>query len=354
VSAVAWARWLLRRGATSGSMARRLAVSASALSHWLRRWTENQLRIRPRGRPAEDVDKEMRENILAVFAMMAPHATVAAFRDLFPQVARGALENLLERGRRLYRRGQLWSLRTLRWTRPGSVWAMDFTEPPTRIDGVYRYALLVRDLASGRMLLTQPCGSPSAAVTVDALRTLFVWCGKPLVLKMDNGSAFIAGETKALLAEHGVFPMYSPPCTPSYNGSIEAGIGALEVRVFYESARQDRPGYWTSDDVAAARLQANATIRRFGPGTPTPDELWDRRAPITVLESQLFCLAYDRERQRACAERDHAPSDRESHRLRASIDRVALTRALIERGLLFIRSRRVTPPITLRSAARIS
>ena len=354
VSAVASARWLHRRRATRMSIARRLAVSASALSHWLRRWRENHLTVRPRGRPAEEVDRETREDVLSVFALMGPHATLTALRDLFPQVARGALENLLERCRRVYRRGAFWHLRTLRWTRPGSVWAMDFTEPPAWIDGVYRYLLVIRDLASGRQLLTQPCTHPSAQLTLDALRTSFLWCGKPLVLKMDNGSAFIAAEVKTFLAGLGVFPLYSPPCTPSYNGSVEAGIGALEVRAFFESARHDRPGRWTSDDVAAARLQANATIRRFGPGTPTPDEMWNGRTPISTLESHVFRLAYDRERLRACAERDDAPCDRESHRFRASIDRVALSRALIVRGLLLLRSRRLTPPITLRSAARIS
>jgi len=354
ISAVACARWLQGRGATHLSVAQRLALSASALSRWLRRWTENRLTIRPRGRPAEDVDRETREEVLAVFALLGPHGTLTTMQHAFPHLTRGALENLVERGRRHYHYYKAWHLRSLRWTRPGSVWAMDFTEAPAPIDGVYRYILLIRDLASGRMLLTQPCTSQSAAMTLDSLRTLFVWCGKPLVLKMDNGSAFIADEVKSFLAENGVLPLYSPPYMPSYNGSIEAGIGALEVRVFYESARHDRPGRWTSDDISAARLQANAHIRRFGPGTPTPDELWDRRQRVSTLEAQLFRLAYDRERQRVCAERDDAPSDRESHRFRASIDRDALTRVLIERGLVFIRSRRVTPPITVRSAGRIS
>lgn len=354
VSAVAHTRWLRGRGRTHRSIAERLRVSASALSHWLRRWKENRLSLRARGRPGEEIDPDLRDAIMEVFGMMGPHATVTALGDLFPQVPRNALDILLLRCRRVFQRGLSWRLRTLRWTRPGSVWGMDFTEPRAPIDGVYRHLLLVRDLASGRLLLTLPCASQSAAVTLQALRTLFLWCGKPLVLKMDNGSAFIADEVKVFLSEKGVFPFYSPPWTPSYNGSVEAGIGALEVRAFYESARHDRPGLWTSDDVATARLQANATIRRFGRSTPTPDEDWDRREPVSVYDSLMFRLAYDRERQRACAEHDNANGSLESHRIRASIDRVALTRALIERGLLLIRSRRVTPPITVRSWARIS
>ena len=354
LSAVAFAHWRLQRGATQQAIAACLALSSSALSRWLRRWGEDRMRLRPRGRPVDDVDRDLRAGILSVFSLMGPHATLTALRRLFPMVARAALENLLERCRRVYLRTHRWLVHTLRWTRPGSVWAMDFTEPSELIDGEYRYLLLIRDLASHQQLLALPCSNPSSDVVLVALKTLFRWHGAPLVIKMDNGSAFIAEEVKALLATQRVFPLYSPPETPSYNGSIEAGIGSLEVRAFYESARHDRPGQWTSDDVAAARRQANATVRRFGPTSPTPDEAWQARAPITDLDSYLFRLAYDRERLRVCAERNHAPSEPQSHWLRASIDRVALSHALIERGLLLVRSRRVTPPISLRSASRIS
>ena len=354
LSAVAFARWLCRHGATRRVVADRLSLSPSALSRWLRRWSENRMALCARGRPSEDLSRDARDRILSAFSLMGPHATLTALRDLIPGVARGALENLLERCRRVYRRRNRWLVHSLRWTRPGTVWAMDFTEAPEPIDGSYPYLLLLRDLASGRQLLAVPCDSPSSDVVLASLKTLFRWCGWPLVLKMDNGPAFIAEEVKNFLARHRVFPLYSPPGTPAYNGSVEAGIGSLEVRAFYESARHDRPGQWTSDDIAVARLQANATVRRFGPASPTPNEAWCARTPVTDLESHLFRQAYDRERQRACAERAHAPDGLESHWLRASIDRVALSRALIQRGLLLIRSRRLTPPITLRSASRIS
>lgn len=352
-SAVVFARWVRRRhGTTVSDVASRLSVSASALSRWLRRWSESRMALRSRGRPGEEVDRATRADILAVFGLLGPHATLTTLRGLFPFSARGALDSLLVRCRRAWRRRNRWRVHTLRWTEPGRVWAMDFTEAPTRIDGVYRYLLLICDLASRRQLFAMPCTEQSSAMVVKALDGLFRRHGAPLVLKMDNGSAFIAEETRAFLGQHGVQGLYSPPGTPSYNGSVEAGIGALEVRAFYESARHDRPGQWTSDDIAAARLQGNATIRRCGPTSPTPDEAWDTRRPITDIESHRFRQAYDRGYMRACAERDHALT--ESHWQRAQIDRVALTYALVERGLLFIRSRLVTPPITLRSAGRIS
>jgi putative transposase len=353
-SAVALARWLLRHGMTRAKVAERLGVSASALSRWVRRWKENRMALCPRGRPVEDVDRDVRAGILSVFSLMGPHATLPAVRDLFPDVARGQLENLIERCRSAYRRRSRWLLNTLRWTRPGTVWAMDFSEAPAPIDGVYRYVLLVRDLASGRQLLGLPCHGESAAVAVMALRFLFRVCGTPLVLKMDNGSAFIAAEIEALLREHGVFALYSPPGTPSYNGSIEAGIGSMEVRAFYESARHGRPGEWTCDDVVAACRQANDTAHPWGLVGPTPERAWRRRTAITEIETRAFRAAYDRHKERACSERDTTITNHGSHWLRASIDRVALSHALIERGYLLIRSRRITPPITLRSASRIT
>lgn len=353
-SAVAFARWMECRGLTRSATARRLGLSPSALSRWMRRWKQDRMTLRPRGRPVEDVDRDTRADILAVFSVMGPHASLAALRDLFPQVARGALDNLLERCRSVYRRRTRWLVHTLRWIRPGTVWATDFTEPPAPIDGQYRYLLLVRDLASGRQLLALPCDGEGAGVVVAALRFLFKLDGRPLVLKMDNGSAFISAEVETVLREHGVFALFSPPGTPAYNGSVEAGIGSLEVRAFYESARHDRPGEWTCDDVAAARRQANDTAHPWGLGGPTPERAWENRARVTETEAQQFRSAYDHHGERECAEREIPSWQQRSHWLRASIDRVALSRALIERGYLLIRSRRVTPPITLHYAGRIS
>ncbi len=265
-SALAFARWRQCRGLTRSATAHRLGLSASALSRWVRRWKEDRMTLRPRGRPIEDLDRETRAGILSVFSLMGPHATLAALRDLFPDVARGALENLLERCRSVYRRRSRWLVHTLRWTRPGTVWATDFTQPPALIDGVYPRLLLVRDLASGRQLLGLPCPGESADLVVAALRFLFQIYGPPLVLKMDNGSAFISAEVEALLQEHGVFALFSPPGTPAYNGSVEAGIGSLEVRAFYESARHDRPGEWTCDDGRPRKQAITPPIYRSNEG----------------------------------------------------------------------------------------
>jgi len=101
-----------------------------------------------------------------------------------------------------------------------------------------------------------------------------------------------AWETRGLLRRYGVLALYSPPETPQYNGSCEAGIGSIETRAHYIAAQHDRPGAWTADDVEQARPQANETARPQGTEGPTPDELWQWREPITQAERRSFTATY--------------------------------------------------------------
>ena len=60
------------------------------------------------------------------------------------------------------------------------------------VDGVSPYLLAVRDLASHRQLAWHPVQTVTAEETLPILLDLFRQYGAPLVLKNDNGSAFIA------------------------------------------------------------------------------------------------------------------------------------------------------------------
>jgi hypothetical protein len=247
--------------------------------------------------------------------------------------------DLLRRYRRAWRRRRRLLLRTLHWTRPGAVWAIDFSEPPLPVEGQFGRLLAVRDLASGVQLLWLPVADESAGVARDSLEALFREHGAPLVLKSDNGSAFLAGEFGALLAAWGVLPLRSPPRTPRYNGSCEAGIGSMKARTHHEAARAGRPGEWTCDDAEAARLQANQTARPWGHRGPTPDEAWQGRRPISADERARFS---DTARRRECEARQEAgcpagvPLD---PMIQAAVGRVALRGALVAHGLLTFTSR---------------
>lgn len=118
-SAVVFARWLRRRrGARTSESAARLSVSSSALSRWLRRWRENRMTLRPRGRPGEEIDPDTRADILGVFSLLGLHATVTTVQALIHGPTRGALDSLLFRCRRAWQRSNRWTVNTLRWREP--------------------------------------------------------------------------------------------------------------------------------------------------------------------------------------------------------------------------------------------
>jgi hypothetical protein len=106
VSAVALARWLRRRGATVRTVASRVGMSDSTLRDWQRRWRANRMVIRPRGRPAEHADRDLRRAILSVFALMGPQLGLPTLRELFPEASRGELVELQRRCRRAWLRGR--------------------------------------------------------------------------------------------------------------------------------------------------------------------------------------------------------------------------------------------------------
>src|SRR5262249_52677908 len=144
-----------------------------------------------------------------------------ALRTRFPDIARAELDDLLKGYRRRWRAANPRLLHRLHWQRAGAVWAIDFAEAPSLIDGSYAYVLAGRDLASGQTLLWHPVAAPTAEVVVSELRLLFTLHGAPLVLKSDNGSAFIAEAVQRELRCWGVGQLFSPPRRPEYNGAIE-------------------------------------------------------------------------------------------------------------------------------------
>lgn len=337
VDAIAVVRLGRKRGLSWERLASLLRIAADTLRRWLREWRDDRLAVEPRGRPVERPRTEVRNQVLGAIGLLGPGVETAVLRRLFPGIARREIEDIVARFRRVFRRrGAL--LHQLTWRNDGAVWAVDFTEPPAPIDATYSSVLVVRDLGSGKQLLALPAEGQRSEVVRAALEALFVAHGAPLVLKSDNGSAFAAADTRALLAAHGVLPLLSPPGTPRYNGACEAGIGGLKTRAHYLAARHGRAGHWTCDDVEAARVMANETARPRGTLGPTPDDLWATRLPPadrTYLREKLVSLTKE---ERDCFERDNG---REPGRGEcAAIERIALCRALVACGHLHFRRRR--------------
>ena len=354
IEVVAFTRWTHLQSITMSQAAGCVGLSARTISTWQQGWERNWLQVEPRGRPAQRTDRETRDCVIALFQLMGPGVGLAVLQEFFPGVARRELEDLQHRYREAHLKKNRVLVHALRWQRVGAVWAMDHTEPPWPVDGIYRSILVVRDLASGAQLLALPVEEATAATTIAALQALFREHGAPLVLKSDNGGAFTADEVERFLEERGVNHLLSPPRLPSYNGACEAGIGSLKVRAHHESARNDRAGEWTCDDVEAARLMANETARPGGFHQPTPNERWRIRLLLSPGERERFRDSVDSLRVDARKELGCLPGIDPGRAMRAAVDRRAITRALVAHDILRLRRRRISLPISIAKSAGIS
>ncbi len=309
--------------------------------------------ILPLGRPVLRSSRDDRNAVIALLDELGPRLGVPTLRVCFPHMPPAELTDLLMRYRRVWRKRYHQSLQVLHWPVAGAVWAMDFTQAPHPIDGLYPYLFAVRDLASGQQLLWLPLRTATALETIPTLEPLFLEHGAPLVLKTDNGSPFLAGEVLAFLAAWGVEQLFSPPRMPRYNGAIEAGIGSLKTRTEQQATRHGHPTRWTGDDAEAARAQANATARPHGDSGPTPEEAWTTRRPLSAAERALFRAAVDQHRQTARVQGGWPEGAcLDNHEARA-LDRQAIPRALVEHGFLLFSRRRIPLPFPKRRAAHI-
>jgi hypothetical protein len=359
IDTLAFARWAQRMGCSPRNAADKLQLKPGTLAEWKRRWKENRLAADPIGRPTRDSDWDTRQLMIALFYLAGPGLGLPGLRGFFPDASKGELEYMLKRYRRVHLRRNKVLLHVLRWLNPGTVWAIDFHQPQRPVDAIYPYVFIVRDLASGKHLLSLPVPSRELQHVIAALSALFQNLGAPLVLKSDcefDTSRFGAADENVnqarqvlaqLLEQHSVFHLLSPPHTPQYNASIEAGIGSFQTRAHHEAARHGHVGEWNCDDVEAARLQANELARPWGHAQPTPDIAFNERLPISTEDRSAFAASVQQfeaeerqQRQQQLLEgMPLGPRDQKSCR------RVAISRALVAHGLLSFRRRRFTLPI---------
>jgi putative transposase len=306
------------------------------------------------GRPVLRASVPQRNAVIDLLNELGPATGLPTLRACFPGMLRAELHDLLRRYRRVWRRRYHEAMHILNWQVPGSVWAMDFTEPPAAIDGLFPYVLAVRDLASGRQLLWLPVRAANGQETRFALASLFALHGAPLILKSDNGSPFDAALTLALLYCAGVIPLFSPPYYPRYNGAAEAGIGSLKTRTEHHAARHDRPAQWTCDDVAFAQDEANATARPKGPTGPSPDQSWAARPTITADQRALFHQAVNQHRDQVRLQQGLPLEGPRTCQEERATDRLAIQRALVEHAYLLFSRRRIPLPFRRKKVTELT
>jgi transposase InsO family protein len=331
-----------------------LEMSPRTLRHWTQQRRTGADLVRPRGRPLRVATPEQLQAVVTLLERLGPATGLAVLQGAFPELARAELQELLACYRQVWRGQHPRLLHVLHWQVPGRVWAMDYTQSPDPIDGLTRWILAVRDLASGQQLCWRAVPEATAAWTMVALEELFARLGVPLVLKSDNGSPFSAEATRNFLECMGVWWLFSPPRTPGYNGSCEAAIGAMKVRTEYEAQRQGHEKQPTSSDLEQARRNANATARPQGPRGATPDEAWQGRPPLGAAERQRFAETVAELRSLVRREWQWSQAEQRNWRQEAVLQREVLRRALVEHGYLLFTRRRIPIPIRRARAAKIT
>ena len=322
-----------------------LHVPPRTLRAWQVRCRHPVWEIPVLGRPLLRASLAQRHQVIELLDELGPATGLSTLRACFPALARAELADILRRYRHVWQQSHTELQYRLRWPIVGRVWAMDFTEAPRPIDGRYPYLLAVRDLSSGYQLLWLPVSDLRSAGVEPALAALFAVQGVPLVLKMDNGSAFLAEVVQQFLGQAGVTALFSPPYFPRYNGSIEAGIGSLKTRTEAQAVLGGHPGHWTWNDTAAAQAQANATSRPRGECGPTADDLWRDRLRLVGSERERFQTTLQRCRREAKQDSDQPEQRPGSRPEERALDRQAIRRALVELGYLLFSRRRIPLPI---------
>jgi hypothetical protein len=163
------------------------------------------------------------EQRLQIATLLRRHPTwgLPRVRRAIPGLPKNATAAYLRRGKAILRRRRRRNGCRLTWLRPGVVWAIDGTWLDRPVDGCGRRALLVVDVASRNVLAFEAVAGERAGAAVDLLRRLVGRHGAPLVLKSDNGSAFVAKVAVDFCRRHGITQMHSPVRRPRWNGTCE-------------------------------------------------------------------------------------------------------------------------------------
>ena len=339
-----FAEQLAAEGVSCAAAAALLQIARPTLRSWREEFREPLGEPEPRGRHGLEVDVPTRNEIFQfLHHVTGPAIGLPALQALFSDVPRCVLQDMLVRYRRVWRWRYAQDGFQLTWHHAGRVWAMDFTQPLQPIDGVFPYLLSIRDLASHCQLAWCPVRGQTAADVLPVLQELFLLYGPPLVIKHDNGSAFLADVTQQALSETLVAQLFSPPGQPQYNGAVERSNGVLKTYTHQHAQTAGHPFRWTSGDVEQAQQLANTISRPWDADGPSPAQAWQQRPPLTPEERQVFLAALDAHRQRAAQELGLDLAAELSHADRTRLDRLALSATLQDLGYLTQRHVRRPP-----------
>jgi transposase InsO family protein len=183
-----------------------------------------------------------------------------------------------------------------------------------------RRALVVVELYGRKILALQAVLGERAKAAIALLETLIAKHGAPLVLKLDNGSAFIARCFAEFCRRNGITLLHSPVCTPSFNGTCEVSCRWAKDRA--EGAAAARG----SRDLCQADLDCAVT---FAGDMPRIDDAL----------RQHFLATVARQRAAVALEQGVALDGQLQEHVRRSLERVAVRRALELCHILTVKGR---------------
>jgi putative transposase len=109
---------------------------------------------------------------------------------------------------------------------PNHVWTVDFVYDTLRHGRSIRLLSVVDEYTRECLAMRVEYALKSEDVQMT-LQTLFHDLGRPLYLRSDNGSEFIAKSLQGFLADHGTRPLFIEPGSPWQNGKCESFNGRL-------------------------------------------------------------------------------------------------------------------------------
>ncbi len=198
----------------------------------------------------------------------------------------------------------------MQWHLPGAVWAIDGTWLDRCVIDMGRRALVVVELNSKKTMCLEAVRGERGTAVVACLERLIDRHGAPLVLKADNGSAFICAALAALCERSGIVLLHSPVRRPRFNGCCEVSGRWAKHRAAAAALRRGSP-----DQLCQADLDAAVTLQ----GTLPAIDMQLRWRFRTLVAQQLAAVARERGLVLDERTRDHQ---------RRSLARVAVQRAL--------------------------
>jgi transposase InsO family protein len=235
------------------------------------------------GRRRKELTGEQRR-LLTVLHRACPRWGVPRLRAALPGLPRNSAAAYLRRLLRLARRRRQRWRHIVHWLVPGAVWAIDGTWLEQAVVGHGRRALVVVELNSKKTLAVVSVRGERAVDVERVLADLVAKHGAPLVLKLDNGSAFISDRVAAFCLRHGIRLMHSPVRRPSWNGTCEAS-GRWAKRRAEAAARLRGDGTLTQADLDCA-VTYKGTLPAVSEGL--------RRHFLDVVAQQLAVVAAER------------------------------------------------------------